>query len=108
MKMLGCNCANPDCMANGCARVRSGEVMVSMPVPDTSMGSVTYSKLQLSATLKYFKYDHLSATLQEVSKPFCDLAYKIAVRSPYSQETEVALRKLLEAKDAAVRAALEV
>lgn len=107
--MLVCNCASPDCMANGCAKVRSGEVMVSMPVPDTSMGgSVTYSKHQLSATLKYFKYDHLSPTLQEVSKPFCDLAYKVAARSPYSQETEVALRKLLEAKDAAVRATLDI
>lgn len=32
----------------------------------------------------------------------------LAYRSPYSTETEVALRKLLESKDAAVRAGLEI
>jgi hypothetical protein len=87
---------------NGCAKVRSGEVMVTMPVEN-----IAYSKLQLSSTLKYFKYDHLTPALQEVSKPFYDLAYQVATRSPYNTETEVALRKLLEAKDAAVRSALD-
>lgn len=101
--MLVCNCVNPDCMANGCLRVRSGEIMVTMPVDN----SVTYSKYQLPTVLKYFNFNHLPPTLQEVSKPFHDLAHQVANRSPYSQETEVALRKLLEAKDAAVRAALE-
>ena len=99
--MMICNCASPDCMANGCARVRSGEIMVTMPVENGA-----YSKLHLSSTLKYFAYDHLAPKLQEISKPFHDLAYQVATRSPYNTETEVALRKLLEAKDAAVRAAL--
>jgi len=93
-------------MANGCVRVRSGEVMVSMPVPDY-VGAVVYSSLQLSKTLKYFKFDHLPLHLQEVSKPFSELADKVARRAPDSPETEVALRKLLESKDAAVRAALD-
>lgn len=56
--------------------------------------------------LKYFAYSHLPVKLQEVSKPFCDLADAVAAREPNSPETTVALRKLLEAKDAAVRAAL--
>lgn len=56
--------------------------------------------------LQYFAYDHLPAHLQEVSKPFHDLAHKTASNSPDSPETTVALRKLLEAKDAAVRAKL--
>ena len=57
--------------------------------------------------LKYFDYRHLPAHLAEVSEDFYHLAVKTAQRNPDSQETTVALRKLLEAKDAAVRAKLE-
>lgn len=60
----------------------------------------------VSHVLKFFKYDHLPERLQAISKPFADLAQQIAERAPDNQETTVALRKLLEAKDAAVRAAL--
>lgn len=56
--------------------------------------------------LQYFAYEHLPAQLQEISKPYHDLAHKTAQDSPDSPETTVALRKLLEAKDAAVRAKL--
>ena len=56
--------------------------------------------------LKYFTYDHLPEKLKEVSRPFAELARQVADRAPDSQETTVALRKLLEAKDAAVRAVL--
>lgn len=56
--------------------------------------------------LKFFAYTHLPERLQEISKPFGDLAQQVAERAPQNQETTVALRKLLEAKDAAVRAAL--
>jgi hypothetical protein len=56
--------------------------------------------------LKFFSYSHLPEKLQAVSKPFCNLAQEVAQRCPESQETTVALRKLLEAKDAAVRATL--
>jgi hypothetical protein len=58
------------------------------------------------AILKFFKYEHLPETLRAVSKPFCDLANHIATTIPSCAERSVALRKLLEAKDAAVRAAL--
>jgi hypothetical protein len=58
------------------------------------------------ALLRYFEYDHLPAPLQEVSAPFCVLALQIAERLPDSPETTVCVRKLLEAKDCAVRAAL--
>lgn len=60
----------------------------------------------ISHVLQFFKYEHLPAKLQEVSKPFSELAHDVAYRSPDNQETTVALRKLLEAKDAAVRAAI--
>lgn len=56
--------------------------------------------------LSFFKHDHLPPFLQEVARPFSDLAQKVAADVPDNQETTVALRKLLEAKDAAVRAAL--
>lgn len=55
--------------------------------------------------LKFFAYAHLPAHLQEISIPFAALAASVAERAD-NPETTVALRKLLEAKDAAVRAAL--
>lgn len=58
--------------------------------------------------LEFFSYSHLPDWLQEVSKDFWQLADTTAKRAPDSPETTVALRKLLEAKDAAVRASLSV
>ena len=56
--------------------------------------------------MQFFKYEHLPEHLQEISKPFCELANWINDNLPTNPETSVALRKLLEAKDAAVRAKL--
>lgn len=56
--------------------------------------------------LKYFRYAHLPDHLMAVSKPFGDLAIHISVTLPANPERTVALRKLLEAKDCAVRATL--
>ncbi len=55
--------------------------------------------------LAFFAFDHLPPHLQQVSAPFAALAYRIA-DSTNPREATVALRKLLESKDAAVRAAL--
>ncbi len=60
----------------------------------------------IANVLKFFAYAHLPAKLQEISRPFCELANKVANDAPDNAETTVALRKLLEAKDAAVRAQL--
>ena len=57
--------------------------------------------------LKYFKYDHLPPKLATVSQPFCELAKKVAENLPDGPEKSVTLRKLLEAKDAAVRTLVE-
>lgn len=68
--------------------------------------------------LQFFAYEHLPAHLATISRPFCDLAYAIVYGDnhektgtvssggpiPRNPERTVALRKLLEAKDAAVRA----
>lgn len=55
--------------------------------------------------MRYFKYDHLPERLQKISKPFAELA-EVINNLPDNPEREVALRKLLESKDAAVRAGL--
>lgn len=56
--------------------------------------------------MQFFGYAHLPAPMQEVSRPFGELAWRIVETLPRNPERTVALRKLLEAKDAAVRAAL--
>lgn len=56
--------------------------------------------------LQFFTYRHLPNHLQEVSAPFCELAFSLVEKLPRNPERTVALRKLLEAKDCAVRAAL--
>lgn len=53
--------------------------------------------------LQFFQYGHLPLNMQEVSKPFHDLAHMIVEKTPKNPERTVALRKLLEAKDCAVR-----
>lgn len=55
---------------------------------------------------RWFAYSHLPDHLQEVSKPFERLANTICEIIEQGPERTVALRKLLEAKDAAVRAKL--
>lgn len=72
--------------------------------------------------LQFFAYQHLPPRLAAVSRPFCELAHAI-VRGdnvpetgtvtfggplPRNPERTVALRKLLEAKDCAVRAAIYI
>ncbi len=64
--------------------------------------------------LKWFVYDHLPENLQKVSEPFARMAETIAESIVAGPERTVALRKaaqgcarlrkLLESKDAAVRA----
>ena len=55
---------------------------------------------------QFFAYEHLPEHLREVSRPFGELAKLIVDTLPRNPERTVALRKLLEAKDAAVRAKL--
>jgi hypothetical protein len=54
--------------------------------------------------LRWFAFAHLPEHLQAVSKPFSELAETIVGTCQPGPERTVALRKLLEAKDAAVRA----
>ena len=56
--------------------------------------------------LKYFDFKHLPTELQEVSLPFYNIAHTMATKLPDGPEKSTGLRKLLEAKDCMVRAAL--
>ncbi|MCG8583717.1 MAG: hypothetical protein MI757_03300 [Pirellulales bacterium] len=54
--------------------------------------------------MQWFAFEHLPEHLQAASKPFHDLAVHITTNIDAGPERTVAMRKLLEAKDAAVRA----
>ena len=60
----------------------------------------------MSKIMQFFKYDHLPESLAAVSQPFCELAESIDLCLPDNIEKQAALRKLLEAKDCAVRSTL--
>lgn len=64
----------------------------------------TWTQLEADPILRFFHYAHLPDQLKAVSRPFCELAASIIQQLPRNAERSVALRKLLEAKDAAVRA----
>lgn len=57
--------------------------------------------------LQFFTFQHLPPNLAAASQPFCELAVKVVAEWPQTPERTVCLRKLLEAKDSAVRALLE-
>ncbi|WP_228980101.1 hypothetical protein [Streptomyces sp. DH12] len=62
----------------------------------------------VTSLLRYFTYEHLPPRLRDVSRRFHSLAHALADDEQlHGPELAVALRKLLEAKDAAVRAALD-
>lgn len=56
--------------------------------------------------MQFFAHAHLPEHLAAVSRPFGELAEQVHATLPRNPERTVALRKLLEAKDAAVRALL--
>lgn len=70
------------------------------PAPE----NFTEAELLVDPILKFFHYAHLPASLQPASRPFSELAQHIISTLPHNAERTASLRKLLEAKDAAVRA----
>ncbi len=61
-------------------------------------------KKQEDRMMKWFAYEHLPENLKDISQPFCFLAREMCHKIEPGPERTVMLRKLLEAKDAAVRA----
>jgi hypothetical protein len=56
--------------------------------------------------MQFFAYEHLPDHLRVISARFSVLAHDLIAILPRNPERTVMLRKLLEAKDAAVRARL--
>lgn len=71
--------------------------------PDPSTETVVYS----SPIIKYFACDHLPKHVHGVSRAVQQLALAMEQTLPDGPEKSAGLRKLLEAKDCFVRAALE-
>lgn len=57
--------------------------------------------------LRYFEHAHLPEHLAAVSRPLGELAHAVVEQLPDGPELTAGLRKLLEAKDCFVRAALD-
>lgn len=55
---------------------------------------------------QFFAWRHLGDREQRIAKPFAELAYWIVRHMPHNPERMVALRKLLESRDAAMRVLL--
>lgn len=69
--------------------------------------NMTKAKIKFTHPLiKYFDYDHLPQKLQLVVKPIHDLAKKLDSDLDAGPEKDEGFRKLLEAKDCFLRAAL--
>lgn len=74
----------------------------------TSWPSATKeSPVAKAPDLKFFAFEHLPPNLQEVSRPFGELAAALVAKLPKVGQLDLALTLLLQAKDAAVRAYLE-
>lgn len=59
--------------------------------------------------LRFFQYEHLKeGKARDIAMYYASFAEGMVDELPEDPETTVALRKLLESKDAAVRAALEI
>ena len=63
----------------------------------------------MSATpiMRYFEFEHLPVELQPVSRAVCELARSMDQLLLDGPEKSAGLRKLLEAKDCLVRAAIQ-
>jgi hypothetical protein len=67
----------------------------------------TEAEVLVDPILQFFNYAHLTARLDAICAPFCGLAICLITTLPHSAERSMALRKLLEAKDCAVRAMVQ-
>jgi hypothetical protein len=93
------------------AQTVAGSVMSQDETPGQSgihpaPAEFTDAQIAADPILHFFHYTHLPPKLRETSKAFFLLASHVVSTVPRNPERTVALRKLLEAKDAAVRANL--
>lgn len=67
---------------------------------------VTAEQIAIEPLVQFFSFNHLPEHLQKISAPFAGMAFEIVKNCPKNPERTVALRKLLESKDCAVRSVL--
>ena len=83
---------------------------VTAATPDgTAVQDVVYTSPvapESAPILKHFEYGHLPLHLAEISREFHAIAHMMHDKLPAGPELSAGLRKLLEAKDCMVRAAL--
>lgn len=96
-------------IGSGGHRLLDGLLRARVGVTETVPGEVGRVGAALPSTdtdpiLQFFVYAQLPPHLQEISAPFCELAHKLVEVLPLNEERYAALHRLLEAKDAAVRA----
>jgi len=84
--------------------IKESEMSVDHP-EFVALKAARDESLKIYPILMYFDYKHLPKHLQDVSSIFHKVAWGMAAVSR-NAETSAGLRKLLEAKDCAVRAAL--
>ena len=112
--ILACSGLRTDIIAASADDLPEGVRLCQHCHPETKMQRLTNPRV-IPATytntpeapepmLQFFAYAHLPERLQTVSASFSELAHAIVAKLPRNPERTVALRKLLEAKDAAVRA----
>jgi hypothetical protein len=79
-----------------------------MPINEESakhpMEGPNVGQAAVEPMLQFFEFDHLKEPLRAVSERFHALVYVLVHTLPRNPERTVAFRKLLEAKDCAVRA----
>ncbi len=80
----------------------------SFPLRPDSTIAPTDEEISVDPILQYFQFEHLPDHLQLVSAHFCTLATGLVRNISRCAERSAALRKLMEAKDCAVRASLPV
>lgn len=83
-----------------------GQVVDDLLNGKRKYGSFREQPADEDTIMQYFSFQHLPYELAAVSRPFVEMARNIVQSIPRNAERTVALRKLLEAKDAAVRAHL--
>jgi hypothetical protein len=80
--------------------------MTQQDIARTAAAAAKNGKGSDEPMLQFFSFQHLPPDLQKDSEPFERLAARIAETLPRNPERTVALRKLLEAKDCALRSRL--
>lgn len=80
---------------------RAEDKLAAQGTPQQSPNAIDLATLD--PMMQFFSYQHLPPRLQGASKLFHDVAANIVLNMPRNPERTVALRKLLEAKDAGVR-----